>query len=544
VSAQNATFWATRASQTALRSGEEFEPLLSLRPLAWYIRLRWAFIAVSLAALAIERIAQPDFARTQPIVWALAVLALLNLVWLGALRSLSLQQVGGGASRPSPRAVLVFAHAQIATDLLILTAIVRFTGGHESPLAIFYVFHMALGSLLLPTSQVLLEGLWAIVLYSGVALGELAGMITPHYRRVPAATLVDGVTDPVDVGAAIIALTAGVLGTLYLTGSIAARLRRREVQLQTANSSLRESQAAIRELQERRSRFMQTAAHRLKSPLVTIQTLAGLVRDGVVRDGDAQETFSRIVNCCRDGSLHVSELLTLARVQDADPQRHGLSFADVGKVVAEQCAAYQPVATGRRVNLACYIPEAVSLRVHVDPRDLGDCIGNLVDNALKYTPESGKVSVWVERTESKENGDAPWIAVHIDDTGIGFDADLLAQLHRNGAVTFDAYRRGNNALTAGIAGSGLGLAIVGAVIEQAGGQIDIHSVPGCGSRCTVRFRPCDIPALRAPAAAFVSGMVAPPITLAQFHEPDASKALGRAESAAPAHFTGRSHAHR
>jgi signal transduction histidine kinase len=132
-------------------------------------------------------------------------------------------------------------------------------------------------------------------------------------------------------------MSSGVLGTLYLTGSIAARLRRRELQLQTANAALRASQAAIRELQERRSRFMQTAAHRLKSPLVTIQTLAGLVRDGIVRDGDAQETFSRIVNCCKEGSLHVTELLTLARVQDADPQRHERSYADVAKSSTAMC---------------------------------------------------------------------------------------------------------------------------------------------------------------------------------------------------------------
>ncbi|HKQ47944.1 MAG TPA: HAMP domain-containing sensor histidine kinase [Phycisphaerae bacterium] len=550
---RSVTSWSNKTSQGDRGSTEELEPLLSLQPLLWYIQLRWAFIAVSLVALAIERIAQPDFLRPQQIVWALGLLALLNVVWLGMHRSLTGQQAGEGASPASPRAVLMFAHGQIATDLLVLTAIVRFTGGHESPLAIFYVFHMALGSLLLPIRHALLEGLWAIGLYAAVALGELAGVITLHYPPLPAAPVVAGASNSINVGAAIIAMSSGVLGTLYLTGTIAARLRRRELQLQTANAALRASQAAVRELQERRSRFMQTAAHRLKSPLATIQTLAGLVRDGIVREGAAQQTFSRIVNCCKEGTLHVTELLTLARVQDADPQRHELSYADVGEVVAEQCAAYQPVATGRGVSLACYAPKSVNLLAHVDPRDLGDCIANLVDNALKYTPSPGKVSVWVERPETEEDGAAPWIAVHVDDTGIGFDADLLAQLHRNGAATFDAYRRGNNALAAGIPGSGLGLAIIGAVVEQAGGRIDIRSVPGCGTQCTLRLPPCDAPAPRAAVTdALVTCSESPPAPLepgndfvpGQRGSDDDSTTGWNAEPAAPTLIAGRSHAYR
>src|SRR5512134_2849727 len=91
----NVTDWSARASQRAPRGDEELEPLLSLQPLAWYIRLRWAFIAVSLVALAIERIAQPDFARPQQVVWALGMLALLNVVWLGTHRWLRHQQMGG-----------------------------------------------------------------------------------------------------------------------------------------------------------------------------------------------------------------------------------------------------------------------------------------------------------------------------------------------------------------------------------------------------------------------------------------------------------------
>lgn len=96
------------------------------------------------------------------------------------------------------------------------------------------------------------------------------------------------------------------------------------------------------------------------------------------------------------------------------------------------------------------------------------------------------MTVRVERVIGHPDA-APWIVIHVDDAGIGFDADLLAQFARDGTPTFDAYRRGNNALTAGISGSGLGLAIVGAVVEQAGGRVDVQSAPDRGTRFTLKF---------------------------------------------------------
>jgi signal transduction histidine kinase len=117
----------------------------------------------------------------------------------------------------------------------------------------------------------------------------------------------------------------------------------------------------------------------------------------------------------------------------------------------------------------------------VDRRDLADCVGNLIDNALKYTPAGGQIAVWIESATDVSDDDQEWTVVHVDDTGMGFDEEVLAEANGTGAFIFDAYRRGNNALAAGIPGSGLGLAIVQAVVEQVGGRIDVTSARGRGT---------------------------------------------------------------
>ncbi len=462
--------------------GAALAPVLSPHRLRWFVRLRWVLIAGAALLLLLDRVLQPAFERPGEILWAVIALGSANVVWWLVSRTMKRRAPLGGSGGS-----VAFADAQMAGDLLVLTVLVRYTGGVESPLAIFYVFHMALGSLLLPAGHALAQGVWAALLYAGTVFGELWGLLTPHH---PLLAPLAGLSLHERAGYVFLVVgcvCCGLFGTLYLTGSIAARLRERERQLEQTNEALRRSQVAIRDIQARRARFMQTAAHRLKSPLATVQTLAGLIRDGIVRS-DAHATAERIVRCCEEGIAHVSELLTLGRVQDADPLRHRRAQADVGAIVAAQCEQFHTVARRAGVKLSCDVPAGVELIASVDPRDLADCIGNVIDNAVKYTPSGGSVDVRVEREPAGDrSGVGAWVVVRVADTGIGFDAESLAGAAGNQPSVFDAYRRGNNALAAGIAGSGLGLAIVRVVVEQAGGEIEVNSAPGAGTRIALKF---------------------------------------------------------
>jgi len=461
--------------------------LVPMLRLHWFIRLRWIFLAGAVVALALERFVLPAAERPFALAVLLIVLAAVNLMWLILSRSL-FREVSESpkALRGHVERLALFANAQVAVDLLLLTGILRYTGGVENPLAVFYLFHMAIVSLLLRRWHAVFQGVWAVVLYATLVIGEWRGWITPHYGFLPTISG-DLYRLPEYVFATLIAVACGVFGTLYFTLHIAAQVQTQERQLQRANAALQQSQRAIRDLQSRRSRFMQTAAHQLKSPLAAIQTMTELIRSNIVPPEAVPATCEKIIRRCHDGIVQVTELLTLARVQEADPARHRRSQSDVREVVHELCSRFKPLADNKQIELTSTVPSDGNLTVCVDPRDLRDCIGNLVENAIKYTPGPGQVRVTVMPEQS--NGELMGVLINVTDTGMGIDPSLVSPPDGEPGhePVFDAFRRGANAIAAGIPGTGLGLSIVREVVEQAGGRIVVSSCPGQGSSFTLTF---------------------------------------------------------
>jgi signal transduction histidine kinase len=480
------------------------DALISLLRLHWFIRLRWGIICVALIVLAAEHFLTTTPGRPVQLAIVLAVAAAVNVLWMAVSRFLysRLEVVSRADERRAARSAWVFANAQVAVDLLLLTLILRYTGGVESPMAIFYLFHMAIGSLILRTWQALIEGAWAVLLYMLMGIGELHGWIHPHYALLPSMQGLGLYRLPEYVASAFVILACGVLGILYFTLHIAKQLDDRERQLRRLVGALRQSQTAITDLQQRRSRFMQTAAHQLKTPLAVIQTLAGLIRDEVIQGSAIRDTCKKIVFRCREGITQVTELLTLARLQEAEPGRRPATPTDVRKIVLDLCQKNAPLAEGKQVELTCSVPDDVDLSVEVDPANLRDCIANLIDNAIKFTFGPGRVAVSAGRcpmtqpptgtvTISSRKGGCPatedCVFISVADTGMGIDPETLRGRGGPGGEgsIFDAFRRGNQALAAGISGTGLGLSIVREVIEQGGGQIHVRSRLGQGSTFTV-----------------------------------------------------------
>jgi len=460
--------------------------LIGLLRLGWFTRLRWGFVAAAVLLLAAERWLFPTTQRPPELRWTVLAVAAVNLVWMLVTRlvrhQLELADAGDAAAL---RAGQWLTNAQIGTDLFLLTAILHYSGGVENPMSVFYIFHVAISALLLTTRQAVLQSCWAAGLYAATSVGELSGRLA-HYEFLPQFG-VAGLYDQADYALLVTAIQSlAIFATLYFTLRIAWVLDRRRDELLRANAALEQSRQAIQDLQNRRTRFMRTAAHQLKSPLAMAQTLANLIREGLVTDREAiYSTCEKITRRCQEGITQLSELLTLARVQEADPARHARSRVDVEQVVAELCRRFRPLAERKQIELTCWTPRRGDLLVNVDAHDLSDCIGNLIDNAIKYTTGPGKVRVAVT---SKVNAGRPEaVSIHVSDTGMGFDPALLHSEDKKlgGVPVFDAFRRGPNVMAAGIPGSGLGLSIVREVVEQAGGRIWVISRPGAGTSFTV-----------------------------------------------------------
>ncbi|GAA2034961.1 hypothetical protein GCM10009740_27150 [Terrabacter terrae] len=227
----------------------------------------------------------------------------------------------------------------------------------------------------------------------------------------------------------------------------------------------------LTELDRQKTDFMATVSHELRTPLTSISGYLELLVDGdfgEVTDGQhvALDIIGR--NATRLRGL-IEDLLVLNKIENSGLQAvsEEVAVSDLLHAVTETMG---PVAANSGVQLVCTdVPD--DLRVRVDRGQLERALINLGSNAVKFTPEGGRVLLSAERS-----GDSTIISVH--DTGIGIPAGDLARLS-------ERFFRAGNATAAAIPGTGLGLAIVRAIVEGHGGELVIASVEGEGTTMQV-----------------------------------------------------------
>jgi len=256
--------------------------------------------------------------------------------------------------------------------------------------------------------------------------------------------------------------------------------------LQRLSISLNHMLSRLRESVQTSRRFLADASHELRTPLTVVKgELEELVRTEAYPSELRERVGSVLEEVARLEYL-VTGLLALSRLDAGDAQREWVEV-DLGELSASTLEQMRLLAEDRGVRL-----EAKGLRALVVQGDRGrlkQVIVNLIDNAIKFTPRGGIVTLQVERRD----GDA---VLQIRDTGIGIPAHDQPHI-------FDRFYRVDEARSREAGGAGLGLSIVRAICTAHGAQISVSSAPGMGSTFTLIFpaRPggADAPS-RQPAA--------------------------------------------
>ena len=211
-----------------------------------------------------------------------------------------------------------------------------------------------------------------------------------------------------------------------------------------------------------------TVSHELRRPLAAILGWTRLLRSG--RSADIERGLEVIERSANQQRLLVEELLDLSRATTASMQR--FSSVDVADVLRNVADAAQPTAAERKVQLVTDLA-LHPIVVRGDARRLHQIFGNLVSNAMKFTPASGTVSLRA-RAECEA-------VVEIKDTGVGISACEMPRI-------FEPFWRADAACRLSHDGLGLGLAIVRRFVELHGGTIEAKSDgPGCGTCMVVRL---------------------------------------------------------
>ncbi len=223
--------------------------------------------------------------------------------------------------------------------------------------------------------------------------------------------------------------------------------------------------------------FVANVSHELRTPLTAligfIETLQGPARD----DDAARARFLSIMadEAARMNRL-VGDLLSLSRVEEDERVRPRQSV-DLGDCLEATLGPLRPLAARGDVALSLTLPEA-GVRVPGDADQLRQVFTNLIENAVKYGGEAGRVTITLTTTPRDPGLRAPAAIVTVNDTGPGIDAIHLPRLTER-FYRADAHRSRE------MGGTGLGLAIVKHIVNRHRGRLSIDSTPGQGATFAV-----------------------------------------------------------
>ncbi len=234
-------------------------------------------------------------------------------------------------------------------------------------------------------------------------------------------------------------------------------------------SALAQSHEAMRENDLARRQFFEGASHELKTPLTALLGMVETLQRGTA-DADMQKKFLERI---REQTLRMAELvndlLTLSGL-DAAQKVMNIEQVDVCEMLFASVDNIRERAQAHGVTLSAECPDKVIIAA-VDREALLLIIGNLMDNALKYTQEGGSIRTRCYQAEG-------FAAFDIADTGIGISPADQARI-------FDRFYRTDKARSREMGGTGLGLSVVNELVALMGGKVQVASKLGEGSTFTV-----------------------------------------------------------
>jgi two-component system phosphate regulon sensor histidine kinase PhoR len=242
----------------------------------------------------------------------------------------------------------------------------------------------------------------------------------------------------------------------------------------------------LRRLESLRRDFMANVSHELKTPLSSIKAYTETLQNGAVNDAETRDRFLQRIEEQSERLHHlIMDMLMLARIE-SDQQAFEIAAVDVASIAQSCIENRRSAAEAKRIALDI-APNQPACRVQADLEGLREILDNLIDNAIKYTPEGGSVAVsWNPTPDTRseirrgEHLTPSSLRISVHDTGIGIKPDDQRRV-------FERFYRVDKARSRELGGTGLGLAIVKHLAQSFGGSVSVDSEPGKGSTFTVEL---------------------------------------------------------
>jgi PAS domain S-box-containing protein len=278
--------------------------------------------------------------------------------------------------------------------------------------------------------------------------------------------------------------------TMDITAAVKAEKERGEM-LERESRAREQAEEASRLKEE----FLATVSHELRTPLNAVVGWSRLLRTGQLdKDGSAHavEVIERNAQAQRQ---IIEDLLDVSRIV-AGKLRLNTQPVDVLLIIHAAIDAVRPAAEAKQINVRTHV-EAPDSIVRADTERLQQVLWNLLANAVKFTPASGVIDVYLERHDSLAE-------IRIEDSGPGVPADFLPRI-------FDRFSQADGSSTRKHGGLGLGLAIVRHLVEIHGGTVSAtNRTDGSGAVLTVRLPLCSQRGANVPLLGVVDGNIRRP----------------------------------
>jgi signal transduction histidine kinase len=217
-----------------------------------------------------------------------------------------------------------------------------------------------------------------------------------------------------------------------------------------------------------KSEFLANVSHEIRTPINGIVGMAELLADSDLNE-EQKECATTIQSCAESLMLVIEEILEMAELEAGRLVIENSIF-DLGKFMAEAVSFYRRRAERKGLRFSLVVDDGVPPLVNSDRKCIGQLLGSLLDNAIKFT-ENGAIVVKVSGQDALgAPAGAKGVVVSVRDSGIGIPAEKHA-------LIFDRFSQADSSSTRSYGGTGLGLAIAKQLAEMLGGAIGVESEP-------------------------------------------------------------------
>ena len=262
--------------------------------------------------------------------------------------------------------------------------------------------------------------------------------------------------------------------------------KRAELERATLLTLEQEARAEAERANRVKDEFLAMVSHELRTPLTTIKMMTRLMQRDAVSEAERRECLESISTACDRETDLVLNLLDVSRAE-AGALHFDFARVEVAEILDACLKIEGHAAAARRHELRVGLPDDSLPPLRSDRKALRRVLCNLIENAIKYTPDGGRITL---RAYAVDDADRE-IAISVSDTGRGIAPEDLPRL-------FEKFYRGRGAFPHAVLaddeavkpetpGVGLGLYLAQAIVGQLGGRLSVESVYGAGSTFTVRL---------------------------------------------------------